>query len=118
MARPPWTILTLLLFINVHPVVFHLIPLIVIIIIITITIIIIPIFLLFLYQLEEHVTYLVCEVELNKQQQQQNCMILVMHALYDAMMDKLNHDILSTSSTSMTSSGPIRRSYVEHELLL
>ena len=34
--------------------------------IIIISIIITSIFLLFLYQLEEHVTYLVCEVELNK----------------------------------------------------
>ena len=33
---------------------------------IIITIIITYLFLLFLYQLEEHVTYLVCEVELNK----------------------------------------------------
>ena len=58
---PPRTILILLLFINVHLVVTHLIPLIIII-----SIIITSIFLLFLYQLEEHVTYLVCEVELNK----------------------------------------------------
>ena len=51
----------LLLFINVHLVVIHLIPLIIIF-----TIIITSIFLLFLYQLEEHGTYLVYEVELNK----------------------------------------------------
>ena len=57
---PPQTILTLLLFINVHLIVIHLIPLNFIT-----SIIITSIFLLFLYQLEEHVTYLVCEVELN-----------------------------------------------------
>ena len=51
----------MLLFINVHLDVIHLIPLIIII-----SIIITSIFLFFLYQLEEHVTYLVCEVELNK----------------------------------------------------
>ena len=50
----------LLLFINVHLVI-HPIPLINVI-----TIIITYIFLLLLYQLEEHVTYLVCEVDLNK----------------------------------------------------
>ena len=44
--------------INVNLVVIHLIPLITIIITITS---------LFLYQLEEHMTYLVCEVELNKE---------------------------------------------------
>ena len=51
----------LLLFINVYLIVIHRIPLIIII-----SIIITSLFLLFLYQLEEHVTYLVCEVELNK----------------------------------------------------
>ena len=50
----------LLLFINVHLIVIHLIPLIIIIIIIITSII-----LFFLYQLEEHVTYYVCDVELN-----------------------------------------------------
>ena len=50
----------LLLFINVHLVVIHFIPRIIITIIIT------SIFLLFLYQLEGHATYLVCEVELNE----------------------------------------------------
>ena len=53
------TILMLLLFINVYLVVIHLIPLIIITIVIT------SLFLLFLYQLEKHVTCLVCEVELN-----------------------------------------------------
>ena len=52
----------LLLFINVHLIVIHLIPLIIITIIIT------SIFLLFLYPLEERVTYLVREVELNKKE--------------------------------------------------
>ena len=51
----------ILLFINVHLDVIHLISLIIIIFII-----ITSIFLFFLYQLEEHVTYLVCEVELIK----------------------------------------------------
>ena len=36
------------------------------VLLVVISIIIISIFLFFLYQLEEHVTYLVCEVELNK----------------------------------------------------
>ena len=54
------TILMLLLFINVYLVVIYLIPLIIII-----TIIITSLFLLFLYQLEKHVTCLVCEVDLN-----------------------------------------------------
>ena len=51
-----------------HLIVIHLIPLTIIplTIIIIITIIITSLFLLFMYQLEEHVTYLVCEVELNK----------------------------------------------------
>ena len=47
----------LLLFINFHLVVIHLITLIIII-----TIIITSIFLLFMYQLEEHVTYLVVKL--------------------------------------------------------
>ena len=51
----------LLLFINVHLIVVHLILLSTFI-----TIVITSLFLLFLYQLEEHMTYLVCEVELNK----------------------------------------------------
>ena len=53
----------LLLFINVHLIVVHLILLSTFI---TIVITSRALFLLFLYQLEEHMTYLVCEVELDK----------------------------------------------------
>ena len=55
----------LLLFINVHLIEIHLIPHIIIV-----TNIITSMFLLFLYQLEEHVTYLVCEVKGRRQNSQ------------------------------------------------